>query len=282
MNLFRLPVQRPVATSMFFLGVLLLGWISWQRIPVELMPPVSGNELYVNFGRPGSEPTVVEREILMPLEARIAELPDVEETWGEIRDFGGSFRIRFASSTDLKVRELELRRVAAELVRAQPPGSFVNISSQDLAGVSRFVMFVQVIGMEDRNALLDFVQERIEPRLLSVSGVSRVMSGGGAPREVTVLIDPDRCAAAGIFPQQVINTLRKSVRRLEFLGGAEDEAGRTVVILPHSRRRGLRWGPRLLTSGQRKRQAGRYKPNQTQSTDHHCTSSLLTRSRKRR
>ncbi len=231
MSVFSLPVRRPVATAMFFLAIFLLGAIAWQRIPVELMPPVAGNELFIQFSRPGSEPAVVEREMLLPLEARVSALAEVDETWAQINDSSGTMGIRFAPDVDLKVRELELRRVAAELVRTQPRGASINVQSQDLSVVSRFVMIAQITGMEDRNALLDFVKERIEPRLLAVPDVSQVLTAGGQPREVTVRIDPDRCAAAGVFPTQVTAALARAVRRLEFLGGAEDEAGRTAIVL---------------------------------------------------
>ena len=43
-----------LATLMFFLGLFVLGWIAWNRIPVELLPPISGEELFVSFNRPGS------------------------------------------------------------------------------------------------------------------------------------------------------------------------------------------------------------------------------------
>jgi multidrug efflux pump subunit AcrB/ABC-type multidrug transport system ATPase subunit len=231
MNLFSFPVRRPVATSMAFLGVFVLGWIAWNRIPVELIPPVSGEQLYVSFTRPGSDPEVVEREILLPLEARVAELPGVEETWGEVRGSTGTFTVRFEAGTDLRVRELDLRRLAAELVRTQPRATAIDVDSQDLTVISRFAMFVQVLGMEDRNSLLDFVDRRVLPRLSSVPGASRVLAGGGAPQEMTVRIDPDRCAAQGVLPSQVTAALNRSVRRLRFLGGVEDEAGRTAVLL---------------------------------------------------
>jgi len=237
-NLFSFPVRRPVATSMVFLAVLMLGWAAWNplelpasRLPVELLPPVSGDELYVNFNRPGSEPEVVEREILLPLEARVAELGDVDETWAEIRGSGGTFRIRFEPGTDLEIRELELRRLAAELVREQPRGSVIDVNAQDLTFVSRFAMFVQVTGGADRNSLLDFVEQRVSPRLAAVQGVSQVMAGGGASRELTVRVDPDRCAALGVGTDEVIGALNRTVSRLDFLGGVEDEAGRTAVVL---------------------------------------------------
>ena len=231
MSPYSLPIRRPVATVMVFAGILALGLVAWRRIPVELMPPLGGNELYVDFARPGSEPAVVEREILLRLEARVEEFPDVLDTRAEVRDFSGQLSITFAPGTNLKVRELDLRRAAAEIQRTQPKGTFVGVSSQDLSALSRFVMFVQVVGLEDRNTLLDFVRARVEPRLRAVAGVSRVFSGGGAPQEMMVRIDPERCAAMGILPEQVVLALRRAVRTTVFLGGIEDDAGRTAVVL---------------------------------------------------
>ena len=94
---------------------------------VELMPPVAGNELYIQYDRPGSEPAVVEREILLPLEARVSELAEVDETWAQVTDSSGTLAVRFAPDVDLKVRELELRRLASELVRTQPRGTSINV-----------------------------------------------------------------------------------------------------------------------------------------------------------
>ena len=53
-----LPVRRPTATAMFFLAMILLGVFAWFRIPIELLPALSGEQLFVSFGRPGSEPEV--------------------------------------------------------------------------------------------------------------------------------------------------------------------------------------------------------------------------------
>ncbi len=238
MSLLALPIRRPVATSMLFLAALLLGWAAWNplelpasRLPIELLPAVSGDELFVSFNRPGSEPEVVEREILLPLEARVAELAAVEETWAEIRGSSGTFRIRFEPGADIEIRELELRRLAAELVRTQPRGSSIDVSAQDLTFISRFALFVQVTGGSDRNSLLDFVEQRVAPRLVAVPGASRVLVGGGAGRELNVDVDPDRAAALGVASDRIVGSLTGAVRRLQFVGGVEDEAGRTAVLL---------------------------------------------------
>ena len=142
----------------FFTGLFLVGAIAWQRIPVELIPDVSGETLFVSYARPGSEPEVIEREILLPLEGKVWTLPDIKETTGQINASSGNFRVRFKPGTDLKLRELDLNRITAELTRTQPPGTRVQVDIDPARFLTGFAMYVQVIGMDDVNALHDLNQ----------------------------------------------------------------------------------------------------------------------------
>jgi multidrug efflux pump subunit AcrB/ABC-type multidrug transport system ATPase subunit len=233
MNWKNLSIRRPVATSMLFAAIVMLGIIGWQKIPIELFPNLEGDELTVRFYRPQSEPEIVEREIMLPLEARASELPDMEESWGDISGSGGSFRVRFKPGTDIKVRQLEMQRLAVELTRGQPQGTWISVDAQaqETAIMSRFVMSIQIAGGADNNALRSLVEDRIQPRLSAVTGVGTVFVAGGSPEEVAVRIDPDRCAALGVTPSDVRTSLTRSVQRLRFLGGLEDETSRTPVLL---------------------------------------------------
>ncbi len=53
MNFLMLPIYRPVAIAMFFLGIMILGGVAWQRMPVELIPRLVGSEIRINFNRQG-------------------------------------------------------------------------------------------------------------------------------------------------------------------------------------------------------------------------------------
>ena len=108
-----------------------------QLYGLELFPELTGDELTVQFVRPGSEPEVVERELLLPLAARVSGLPQVAESWGEVRGARGQLRVRFERGADLKVRQLDLQRLATTLVRSQPPGTFVDVQAQDTSVLSR-------------------------------------------------------------------------------------------------------------------------------------------------
>jgi multidrug efflux pump subunit AcrB/ABC-type multidrug transport system ATPase subunit len=239
-NLITLPIRRPVAVSMFFLGIALVGAVAWQRMPVELFPALEGDRLFITFARPGSEPQVVERELLLPLQARVSALPLVSETWGQVQGSAGRFEVSFERGSDLKVRALELQRIAAGLQRSQPLGTIVNVNTSDTSLLASFVMIVNVLGRagDDVDAIHDLAEQLVVPRLASVSGVSQALATGGAPRQVTVTVDPDRAAALGITTTGVLQSVQRNVDRLRYLGQLESETGRMPVVLD-GRPRGL-------------------------------------------
>ena len=240
MNLVDLPVRRPVAMAMVFLGLTLLGLVALQRIPVELMPAIQGDTLYVEYWRSGAEPEVVEREMLLPLTARVAAMPHVVETGGAIRGPDGDFWVRFEPGGDIKVRELELRRIAAAIQREQPRGTAsLRVSSTEsrTSTMGRFAMNLHLVGAGgaagaiDVNALFEIADQLLVPRFAAVPGVSEAFATGGSRRQITVAVDPVRLAAVGVGVDEVTQAVSRNVRHMRYAGSMESEDGRTDVLV---------------------------------------------------
>ena len=234
MTILELPVRRPVAVAMLFMALVVLGLVAWQRLPLELMPALQGDTLFVQYWRRGAEPEVVEREILMPLNAKVAVLPLVLESGGTVRGSGGNYYVRFERGGDMKVRELELRRIASAVQRQQPRNSAsVEVSSWETqtSGAGRFVMTVNVLGDVDRNTLYDIADELLVPRFAAVPGVSQVMPTGGARRQVTVRTDLDRVAAAAVTAEALVGGVNRNIQQMRYAGSLETEGGRTDVMV---------------------------------------------------
>lgn len=230
-GLLSISIQKPVAITMFFIAVAMLGLFSWYRLPVELVPALSGDKLFVNYYRPGAEPEVLEREILIPLESRIARLPGVTETSGEISGSNGTLRIEFEPGSNYRIRELELRQIAAEISQTQPEGTRINVASQDSALLSHFVMSVQILSEWDSSTLREIAEKQIKPRVAAVEGVSQVFVFGGTSKEVAITIYAVRCAELGVNMSQVASSLRQSVKGLQYLGNADNDNRDIAVIL---------------------------------------------------
>ena len=233
MSLLDLPVRRPMAVSMIFVGFVVLGVVAYLRIPLELFPPLEGDTLNVQFGRPNSEQEVVEREILLPLHARVSAMPDVAESRGEIQGPRGEYEVRFEPRTNMKVRELELRRIASDIQRGQPLGTYVGVSSMQsgTAQIGSLVMQIHVLGDADRDTLFDLTEQLLAPRLAAVSGVGEANATGGSARRLIVNVDLARAAAAGVTPAQVIEAVARRAGSMRHVGNLESEAGRLEVIV---------------------------------------------------
>src|SRR5687767_2375113 len=69
-----LVVRRPVATTMLFMAALTFGWVSYKRLPVELMPDIGYPTITVRTTVDGAAPQEIEGQVSRPLEEALATL----------------------------------------------------------------------------------------------------------------------------------------------------------------------------------------------------------------
>lgn len=65
---FQFTTNRPVAILMVVIGVVVFGWISYQQLPVNLMPDISYPSLTVRTEYTGTAPEEIETTISRPVE----------------------------------------------------------------------------------------------------------------------------------------------------------------------------------------------------------------------
>ena len=232
-SILSLPIRQPMAVAMLFLALLMLGLIAVQRMPVALFPALEGETLTVYFSRLNSAPEVIEREILNKLESRLGSIPDVRDTTGQIRGSQGSLRIEFDPNTDIKIREYEVRRIAARLQREQPRNStYISVRAADTSSFDRLVMDISVLGgSRDTDVLFDIAADIISPRFASVQGVAQATTSGGGGRQVIVQVDPSSAALIGVNTSDITQAIERMSGSLRYVGKIEDENGLTPVML---------------------------------------------------
>ena len=131
-----------------------------------------------------------------------------------------SLTVRFEPGTELKVREIDLRRLAAELVRTQPRGTAIEVSTLDLSELSQFVMSAQVTGATERDSLLDPRQPVVEADLRVQLELLVARLGGEhgdheeraiAPRELGARPE----VADGIEERTIVLAVERNTKHLE-------------------------------------------------------------------
>src|ERR1700755_1920295 len=72
-------IRRPVGTTLLAIGLLLMGMVAYNFLPVSSMPTIEFPTIRVSGGRPGADPAVMAQTMAAPLERRLGEIPGVTE-----------------------------------------------------------------------------------------------------------------------------------------------------------------------------------------------------------
>jgi len=117
-GLFALTVSRPVALSVFFVTLIVIGLIAYQRIPLQLLP--SGfTEPAVNIYVPNRDASAQENEenVARVVEEQLKTLTGIEKLESRSDSDSVFFEVNFSAQVDMNLAKAEVRD---RLERARP------------------------------------------------------------------------------------------------------------------------------------------------------------------
>src|SRR4030095_15340312 len=79
MNLSRLFILRPVATSLLMVAILLAGAVAYRQLPVSALPQVDSPTIQVLTFYPGASPDVMASSVTAPLERQFGQVPGLNQ-----------------------------------------------------------------------------------------------------------------------------------------------------------------------------------------------------------
>lgn len=211
MNLPELSVNRPIMVYMFTTVMIILGVVSFVRLPVDLMPETQSPTISVRAEYPGIAPEEVENLLARPLEASLSAAPGIYRISSTSSEGSASIRIQFDYGVNLDEAANEIR---TRLDRARgglpegvlPPTVFKFDTSQFP------IMSLAVSGNRDARELRTLLEKDIQPRLERVPGVAAVDIRGGLRREIHVTLSTEKLRSYNLSVNQVVNTLRNENR----------------------------------------------------------------------
>lgn len=209
-------------------------WVA-SFVPLEWSPSVGLPEAMIFVAWPGASPEQVEREVTAPIEKALRGVPSGGHLESVSQSGAAFVRLELQDRRRLSLLFAEIAdRLAA--VRPQLPEGVVPLLERrvpdELIDAQGFIT-LEARGDVDATSLRRFALERLEPRLRSVTGVSRVAVEGGRDLEVRVELLPDQLKVHGLEPPAVRQALVEATTGASH--GSLREAGRSILLL----RRGL-------------------------------------------
>ncbi|MEX2526485.1 MAG: efflux RND transporter permease subunit [Gemmatimonadota bacterium] len=209
MSLPALAVRRPVAVSMVFVAVILLGGISFLRLPIDLLPEVSYPRLVVYTAYPEVAPAEVERLITERVEAQGAAVPGVQNVTSVSRDGVSLVTLRFAWGTDMDFALLNVRERMDNLREALPEGAqrprILRVDPD-----AEPILTLSVVGGGDLWATKELAETVFRRRLEQLDGVAQAAVSGGLDREIQVEVNPALLESYGLELSDVARALEQA------------------------------------------------------------------------
>lgn len=208
MSLTSTSIKRPIATTMVFLIIILIGIIGFRYLPIDLLPEIESPQLSVNVDYDNVGPEEMELIITNPLENALSGIPYVEEMSSSSSEGESDIDLEFSRGTDIDAAANNVRdaldRVRDDLpVEAEPP-RIRQFRPDDFP--------IVIIGVRsDRNLaeLTQILDREISMFFEQVPGVGSISIWGSIEREVQVDLHRERLLSSNITANDVINALNR-------------------------------------------------------------------------
>ncbi|MDH3290943.1 MAG: efflux RND transporter permease subunit [Gemmatimonadota bacterium] len=207
----RLSIRRPVAVSMAYVAVALLGVAAWRNIPIELLPDTELPKLFVTAEWRGASPEATEAFVTAPLEAAVQQVRGVEkvkstssEQWGTAQ---ARIEVEFARGTDMDFARLDLSERLAAMDDALPAEvrqpRIEPYVPEEFRQQQRAFLSYTLTGPYTLEALRAHVDDELVPELQLVDGIAGIEVSGGRDRLVEIGLDERKVNALGLDPGRV-------------------------------------------------------------------------------
>ena len=192
-------IRRPVGTSLLALGLLLLGLVAYQFLPIAPLPQIDFPTIQVSAALPGVDPETAATSLAAPLERRFAQIAGVSELTSSSTLGAANITIQFNLDRSINgaARDVQaaINAAGGELPLNLPnPPTYRKVNPADspvmiLAMTSDSVPLAQIYDLAD---------QVLGQRLSQIDGVSQVSISGGAKSAVRIQVNPAVLANMGM------------------------------------------------------------------------------------
>jgi multidrug efflux pump len=222
-------IQRPVATSLLMIAIMLLGLVGYQYLPLSALPEVDYPTIQVQTFLPGASPDVMTTSVTAPLERQLGQMPGLKQM-SSISSGGASvLTLQFDLSLSLDVAEQEVQaaiNAAGNLLPQSLPAPpiYAKVNPAD-APILTLAIRSTALPMTQVEDLAD---TRVAQKISQLAGVGLVSINGGQRPAVRVRANIQALAAYGLN----IDDLRTTISNANSNApkGSFDGASRSYTI----------------------------------------------------
>ncbi|MBI1815054.1 MAG: efflux RND transporter permease subunit [Deltaproteobacteria bacterium] len=202
-----LAFRNAIAILMLSLAIVVLGWVSLQRLPVDLFPHINLPIVQVGTVYKGAGVKDMEKSVTYPIEKAVSSVSGVEHVESRSKQGISVVQVWFNWGANVDAGEVEVIQKIQGIIGALPTGvQQPFVVKFDLSNIP--VLLVTLTGEGyDEKQLYDIAYNVVEPQLEHLPHVAAASVEGGKIRQITINLDRDQLQAKGINIQDVVSAV---------------------------------------------------------------------------
>jgi hydrophobe/amphiphile efflux-1 (HAE1) family protein len=201
-------IERPIATALIMVGLLVGGLVAYPLMPVASLPNVNYPTITVTAQLPGADPQTMGSTVASPLELQFGEIPGLTQMTSASAVGYTQITLQFDLNRNIDGAVSDtlsaIQAASAYLPKNLPyPPMIRKVNPADtpilVLGISSDSLPITVVDAYAQNILLQKISQ--------ISGVGLVGIGGQQQPAVRVQVDPEALAARGINLEDVRTVL---------------------------------------------------------------------------
>jgi len=204
MSLSRPFIERPVATTLLTLGVVLAGAAAFVHLPVAPLPQVDFPTISVNAGLPGASPETMAATVAAPLERSLGRIAAVTEMTSSSSLGSTHVTLQFDLSRDIDGAARDVQAALNAARALLPTGLPSNPTYRKVNPADAPIMILGLTSKAlTRGQMYDAASTILAQKLLQVNGIGDVTVGGSSLPAVRVELNLPAMNGYGINPEAV-------------------------------------------------------------------------------
>ena len=208
-------IQRPVATSLLTIALLMAGALAYTMLPVAPLPQVEFPTINVNAALPGASPETMASAVATPLERQFGRIANVTQMTSSSQLGSTSIVLQFDLNRNIDAAARDVQ-AAINAARGQLPTNLP--SNPTWRKVNPADAPILILSLTSDTAtkpqMYDVGNSILAQKLSQIDGVGQVFVGGSSLPAVRAEVNPMQLSNLGVGIEQVRTALSSGEREL--------------------------------------------------------------------
>ncbi|HVP66635.1 MAG TPA: efflux RND transporter permease subunit [Anaeromyxobacteraceae bacterium] len=207
----RLALRRPYTIAIMSILILVMGFLSLSRMPVDIFPTIDIPVVVVLWNYPGLPAEDMERRVVLITERALSTTVNgIERIESQSIPGIGLLKVYFQPGTEIGGAIAQIGTLTSTILRILPPGmtppNVLQFNASNVP-VAQLTAFSKTMPEEK---IFDYGLNFIRVRLFTIPGLATPAPYGGKGRQINVDLDLRALSARGLSPTDVVAALQTS------------------------------------------------------------------------